>query len=170
MRSDFVYTGIRVKDLEASLRFYSDALGMEVHLRMRIPETCGEIAVLRTAGGRQRLELNRYADDSPVAGPYREGSELDHLAFRVRDLRRALEELQARGHPVVHGPITSKNVTWAYVEDPNGIWIELFEERRGSQRRRTRPGRAPVGRPRRATTSPLTRTQSRPRAGRLGLP
>ena len=76
----FRYTGIRVRDLDRSVAFYTKVLGMQVTWRMRIRETGGAIAVLKSPRGSQRLELNWY----PPRGRYRvyrQGDELDHLAF-----------------------------------------------------------------------------------------
>ena len=50
---------------------------------------------------------------------------MDHLAFGVEDLTKALEEARASGYKVISEMKTAQS-RWAYVEDPNGIWIELF--------------------------------------------
>src|SRR5437899_6408468 len=87
----FRYTGIRVRDLDRSIAFYTTVLGMQVTWRMRIRETGGAIAVLKSPRGSQRLELNWY----PPRGRYRvyrQGDELDHLAFAVPDVDRFLRE------------------------------------------------------------------------------
>ncbi|MCK4445014.1 MAG: VOC family protein [Thermoplasmata archaeon] len=62
-----------------------------------------------------------------MAGPYKEGEELDHLAFGVEDLDKALKYLEEKGHPIVLGKCEIEGAEWAYVEDPDGNWIELFE-------------------------------------------
>ncbi|MFQ5909473.1 MAG: VOC family protein [Thermoplasmata archaeon] len=127
MEFKFTYTGIRVVDLDRSIRFYNEVLGMTLLSRGKIPETRGEIAVLKSEGSEQILELNWYAEDSPVAGPYKDGEELDHLAFEVEDLDEALKYLEEKGHPIVLGKCETEGAEWAYVEDPDGNWIELFE-------------------------------------------
>ena len=53
------------------------------------------------------------------------GEGLDHLAFGVDDLDKALKEARSAGHPTVLD-MKTKGGRWAYIEDPNGIWIELF--------------------------------------------
>src|SRR5437899_10788259 len=63
----FRYTGIRVRDLNRSIAFYTTVLGMQVTWRMRIRETGGAIAVLKSPRDSQRLELNWY----PPRGRYR---------------------------------------------------------------------------------------------------
>src|SRR3989442_15609534 len=78
----FRYTGIRVRGLDRSIAFYTTVLGMRVTWRMKIRETGGEIAVLKSPHGSQRLELNWYPPRGRYRA-YRRGDELDHLAFAV---------------------------------------------------------------------------------------
>ncbi|MFQ5837260.1 MAG: VOC family protein [Thermoplasmata archaeon] len=127
MKFTFVYTGIRVRDLDRSLEFYTDVLGMKLLRRITAPETQGEFAYLRSEESEQLLEINWYAEDSPVAGPYTEGEELDHLAFQVEDLDETLKYLEERGYPMIMGALQSEAAQWAYVKDPDGIWIEVFQ-------------------------------------------
>lgn len=132
----FIYTGVRVRDIDRSIDFYTRLLGMRVTFRMNIRETGGKIAILKSPRSRQRLELNWY----PAKGlhaRYRKGDELDHLGFTVPDvdgfLRRHRRELKVRIKPFDEGP-------WrlAFIEDPDGAWVELGSLRR----RRSTTGRA----------------------------
>lgn len=127
MKFIFTYTGIRVQDMDRSIRFYTEVLGMELLNRGKIAETKGETAALKSKDSPQMLELNWYAEDSPVADPYCDGEELDHLGFGVDDLDDALKHLNEKGHPMVL-KCESEGGQWAYVEDPDGNWIELFEK------------------------------------------
>jgi len=124
MKARFSYVGIRVKDLDRSIDFYTRLLGMDVKRRARIEETKGEIAELQSEDRRFTLELNYYEMDSPHNTPYVVGEGLDHLAFDVEDLDEAIKEAKSAGYRVVLEQKTEKS-RWAYVEDPNGIWIEL---------------------------------------------
>jgi methylmalonyl-CoA/ethylmalonyl-CoA epimerase len=123
LKSKFSYVGIRVKDLDRSVEFYSKLLGMEVKGRSRIEQTKGETVGLESGGF--TLELNYYEKDSPYYKEYEVGEGLDHLAFNVENLDKALEEAKAAGYRVI-SEMKSNGSRWAYVEDPNGIWIELF--------------------------------------------
>ncbi len=123
----FTYTAIRVRDLERALQFYTKVLGMKLLARIKAAETKGEFAELKSEDSENVLEINWYGEESPVAGPYSEGEELDHLAFQVEDLDAALRYLDEKGHPMTMGPIESKHSRWAYVKDPDGIWVELFQ-------------------------------------------
>src|SRR5437667_12814226 len=125
MKTKFTYTGIRVKDLDASVAFYTKVLGMKDLGRSTVDETKGRSASLATEEGGFVLELNYYEKGSRFATDYVVGEELDHLAFQVEDLDKALPEAKRAGHPVVLDMKTATS-RWAYVEDPNGIWIELF--------------------------------------------
>jgi len=125
LKSKFTYVGIRVKDLEKSIDFYTKLLGMKVKGRSKMERTKGELVSLESEGGTFELELNYYEKDSPYYAEYTVGEALDHLAFGVEDLTKALQEAQASGYRVI-SEIKSDQSRWAYVEDPNGIWIELF--------------------------------------------
>jgi len=125
MKAKFTYVGIRVRDLEESIKFYTQVLGMEVKGRSRIEQTKGETVSLEPSDGGFTLELNYYGKDSPYFTEYSAGEALDHLAFGVDDLGKALDSARKEGHKVI-SEHKSKESRWAYVEDPNGIWIELF--------------------------------------------
>ncbi len=126
MRYIHRYAGIQVRDMDRSVAFYRDLLGMEVLRRQKVPETGGEWAELRSGGSEQLLELNWYPEGSRhFRGPYRNGDELDHLAFECEDVARAYEELAARGAGRGLPPFLEGDMWLAYVVDPDGIWIEL---------------------------------------------
>lgn len=124
MRARFRYTGIRVRDLDRSLDFYTNVLGMKVIEGGTMPHG-GRFVHLRTPGSQQRLELNWYPRGSRFYSGYRGGEELDHLAFVVDDVRKAFKELVRKGAEVAVDPAHSEG-TEVYVKDPDGIWIELL--------------------------------------------
>jgi len=123
----FRYTGIRVRDMDRSIDFYTRLLGMRVTFRFKIKETGGRIAVLKSPRGSQRLELNWY----PPVGlhrRFRHGDELDHLAFSVRDVDVFLKE-HRREVKVVLKPFDEGRDRLAYITGPDGEWIELMAPR-----------------------------------------
>jgi lactoylglutathione lyase len=126
----FRYTGIRVRDMDESIRFYTQVLGMELaEPEQSTPPTHGRVVELRSPGSSQRLELNWYEPGSRFGAPYAKGQELDHLAFECEDVDRAVGELEAKGVKVlVRSREIGGSIGWkeAFVEDPNGIWIELI--------------------------------------------
>jgi methylmalonyl-CoA/ethylmalonyl-CoA epimerase len=125
LKAKFSYVGIRVKSIDESLRFYTELLGMTEKGRSRIESTKGDVVTLQSEKDGFELELNHYDEDSPYNSKYLVGEGLDHLAFQVEDLDKALLEARRQGYSVVQ-EVKSPTSRWAYVEDPNGVWIELF--------------------------------------------
>jgi catechol 2,3-dioxygenase-like lactoylglutathione lyase family enzyme len=125
MKSKLVYTGIRVKDMDASIKFYTEVLDMKLKGRNSIESTNGEVAGLISESGGPEIELNYYKDGSKYFEPYASGQELDHLAFQVEDLDKFLAEAKKLGYDAVL-EVKSPTSKWAYIQDPNGIYIELF--------------------------------------------
>ena len=126
MRYTFAYVGVQVRDLDRSVAFYRDVLGMAVRRRERVPETSGEWAELVSPGSPLLLELNWYPEGSKhFSGPYRRGNELDHLAFDCEDADAAYRDLVAHGAEPALAPFTEGGTRLAFVRDPDGIWIEL---------------------------------------------
>ena len=132
------YVGIRVRDLERSLRFYQDLFGLrEVARGDNSKQGGGTYVLLRDSRSVQKLELNWYPGGSPYAVTYDPGEGLDHVAFRVEALEGFLRELAARGiervpiDPALAEPAGARGTSsWfhvEYVKDPDGNWVELFE-------------------------------------------
>ncbi len=88
-------------------------------------EAKGKNAVLQSEGVEFVLELNWYEKDSPFNTRYVAGEGLDHLAFKVEDLDKAMEEATKAGSKVLL-QMKSSGGRWAYIEDPDGLWIEIF--------------------------------------------
>jgi len=126
MKSKFTYVGIRVNDLQKSIDFYTKLLGMKVAGRGKVKQTKGETVALVSNEGGFVLELNYYEKGSPHYTKYTVGEGLDHLAFGVDHLDKALREARSAGYPTVL-EMKADGSRWAYIEDPNGIWIELFK-------------------------------------------
>jgi len=125
MKTKFTYVGIRVTNLQRSIDFYTKLLGMKEIGRSKVKQTKGENVALQSEKDGFTLELNYYEKDSPYNTRYIAGEGLDHLAFKVDDLNRALEEARKAGHRTIL-EIKDNGSRWAYIEDPDGIWIELF--------------------------------------------
>jgi lactoylglutathione lyase len=121
----FVYFGIRVRDLKRSIRFYSRVLGLkQVH-----KGTMGHGGVfvhLKKTGSSQRLELNYYPPGNRFYEKYRTGTEMDHIGFWVEDVDRTYARAISRGAKRAAAPFSNNRERLAYVKDPDGIWIEFF--------------------------------------------
>ncbi len=121
----FWYTGIRVRDLERSSRFYAEVLAMKEVRRGKMPHG-GTYVGLRFPGGENELELNYYPKGTRSATRYAKREELDHLGFVVKDAKKAFEELVAKGATPVIGPGETKDME-LHVADPDAIWIVLCQ-------------------------------------------
>jgi len=138
MRAKFGYTGIRVRDLNGAIEFFTKYLGMKLRSRVKADWSKGEFANLISKGEKHWLELNWYADDSPLEGPFREGDELDHLGFQADDFEGLLRRLNEAGYPTKVGPMKIGNWDVAFVQGFENIWLDIYRlnPMRGKKRRR----------------------------------
>jgi len=125
LKTKFVTVGIRVKDLQKSIDFYVKLLGMKIVGRGKLEETKGEWVELASEKDGIILELNYYEAASPYYVEYLVGEGLDHLTFKVNTLNEALEKIESAGYPVKEEQEEEK-FRWAYVVDPNGIWVQFY--------------------------------------------
>jgi len=131
MEFRFLYTGLRVRDIERSLRFYTEILGMEIVDPLESYEpTHGKAVTVRSPSSSQLLELNWYEEGSQFGTAYTNGEELDHLGFEVENLQAAVERLEEKGVKVMVRPGTIGGWREAFVKDPDGIWIELVQRKK----------------------------------------
>jgi len=121
----FRYTGIRVRNLQRSMRFYTRVMGMKLNLKGKMDHG-GVWVELKSPSSAQRLELNYYPPSSKFYEKFRTGSELDHLAFWVKDVDRKFERLLEKGAKKAVEPFSQGKYRFAFVKDPDGIWIELI--------------------------------------------
>jgi lactoylglutathione lyase len=122
-----VYTGIRVKSMEESIKFYTETLGMQLVERTKTPRTHGEVATLRSPGSEQVIELNWYSHGTMFGTTYENGSEIDHLGFEVENLEAWVRELESKGVKILYRIHEIGGWNEAFIEDPNGIWIEFLQ-------------------------------------------
>ena len=123
------YFGIRVTNLERSLKFYIELFGLKEVRRgdsSKYGGGRGTWVLLRDEKSGQQLELNWYPPGSQFSPPYVPGEGLDHIGFLVVNLNEKFRELVAKGVEVAIRP--EETGDWnAYVKDPDGNWIELFK-------------------------------------------
>jgi lactoylglutathione lyase len=120
------YFGIRVTDLDQSLKFYTESLGLK-KVRQGKMKHGGVWVLLEDSRSHQRLELNWYPPDSPYSVSYVPGEGLDHIGFKVSDARSVYKKLLVKGVPSALSPEDEDGVKGVYyVKDPDGNWIEFF--------------------------------------------
>jgi lactoylglutathione lyase len=119
-----LHTRYRVNDLERSVQFYQEALGLVVSRRHTSPRGA-QLAFLATPNSAEEIELCQM----PVGAiPVQVQSDLTHLAFEVDDLLAFATELKARGYELSDGPTkTGSGSLIAFIDAPEGYEVELIQ-------------------------------------------
>ncbi|MEM3671083.1 MAG: VOC family protein [Thermoprotei archaeon] len=121
-----LHTSITVRNMDESIDFYTNKIGMSLTGRREIPQNKAEIAFLSAEGTDHRIELTWWKEKKD----YSEGDQLDHIAFGVEDVYSEVDRLRKLGVEVAKEPYTLGTSKIAFVKDPNGIWIELIERKK----------------------------------------
>jgi lactoylglutathione lyase len=120
----YLHTMVRVTDLDASLRFYRDALGLDVLSVREVPQGRFTLAFLAAPGNASaQVELTYNWDPENYTG----GRNFGHLAYAVDDIYASCARLQSHGVAIVRPP---RDGYMAFVRSPDHISIELLQ--RGS--------------------------------------
>ena len=118
----YLHTMVRVTDLEASLRFYRDALGLALLRRTEVPQGRYTLAFLAASGDEQaQVELTFNWDPEAYTG----GRNFGHLAYQVDDIYAACARLQQHGVQILRPP---RDGRMAFVRSPDQISIELLQK------------------------------------------
>ena len=123
----FLHTSITVKNMEESIKFYEEIIGLKLIKRREIKENNAEIAFLSDSESGNSIELTYWFDKDD----YDDGDELDHLAFATDNLTEAIIEFRKKGINIAKEPysLEGSDSKIAFITDPNGIWIELIEKK-----------------------------------------
>jgi methylmalonyl-CoA epimerase len=130
--TDIDHVGIAVRDLDATIAWYKQMFGAEVHHRERIESDGVDEALIKVADSYIQL-LTPYTDESPLA-KYMEknGEGMHHVGYRVHNCDEVLEHVKAEGARVVdeHPRTGSRGTTVAFLHPKTsfGTLIELVEE------------------------------------------
>lgn len=126
-----LHTMLRVGQLERSLQFYTEVLGMRLLRRQDYPEGRFTLAFVGYGEEAQHtvLELTHNWDTEA----YELGNAFGHLAVEVDNAAAACEQVRAKGGKVVReaGPMKHGTTVIAFVEDPDGYKIEFIERKQG---------------------------------------
>ena len=122
MIKKYLHTRFRVSDMDKSISFYQDVLGMEVIEQKNSPRG-SKLVFLKFPDMDCELELCSFPDSGSVHVP----EDLVHLAFEVDDLEVCIEKLNATGVPITEGALeTSNGMKFIFTEDPDKYEIELM--------------------------------------------
>ena len=122
MVKKLLHTRYRVHDLEKTVSFYKDVLGLK-ELRRHTSGRGSQLVFLKAPESDQEIEICKFDESGPVVV----GPDLTHLAFEVDDLENFAKHAAAKGHPLSDGPHSSGNGKIAFVDAPEGYEIELIE-------------------------------------------
>ena len=112
---------VRVSDLQASLRFYRDGLGLVVLRQQDVPQGRFSLVYLAAPGDTHaQIELTHNWDEHAYNG----GRNFGHVAYQVDDLYALCSRLQAQGVTIARPP---RDGFMAFVRSPDGISIELLQ-------------------------------------------
>ncbi len=121
-----LHTMLRVVDLDASINFYTDIMGMTLLRKNEYPDGRFTLAFLGYGNEAENtvLELTHNWD----ADSYELGSAYGHIAIEVEDVYAACDKIKAGGGKVVReaGPMKHGSTILAFVEDPDGYKVELL--------------------------------------------
>lgn len=126
-----LYTMVRVQDLDRSLRFYCDALGMQEVRRETFTDAKFSLVFVGYANSRTLIELTyNWGDNS-----YSHGTGYGHIALEVQDIQQVCNQLSDFGINIVRAPgpmkmapdETAEREIIAFIEDPDGYRIELIQ-------------------------------------------
>ena len=117
-----LHTRYRVNDLERAVKFYCDILGLKEVRRHKSPRG-SELVFLQTPGSEEEIEITCF----PGSGSVQVQPDLTHLAFAVDDLAAFEKHLAAHGLKFSDGPTTSGDMTFAFIDAPEGYEIELIQ-------------------------------------------
>ena len=122
-----LHTMLRVGDLDRSIAFYTDVLGMQLLRRKEYPSGRFTLAFLGYGPESEQtvLELTHNWDTSS----YELGDAYGHIALGVEDIRSTCAAISGTGGRVVRepGPMKHGSTVIAFVEDPDGYKVELIE-------------------------------------------
>ena len=118
-----LHTRMRVSDMDQTINFYTNVLGLEV-LERKVSPRGSHLAFLKVPNSEELIELCSF----PPSGPVRVQEDLIHLAFQVERLDDVIEQLGTKQIRITDGPTTSSSGSrFIFIDAPDGYEVELIE-------------------------------------------
>ena len=118
-----LHTRMRVSDMDQTIRFYAEILGLEVLERKTSPRG-SHLAFLKVPNSDELIELCSFLP----SGPVKVQEDLVHLAFQVESLDDTIQSLKAKGIRITDGPTASSSGSrFIFIDAPDGYEVELIE-------------------------------------------
>ena len=122
-----LHTRMRVSDMDQTINFYTNVLGLEV-LERKVSPRGSHLAFLKVPNSEELIELCSF----PPSGPVRVQEDLVHLAFQVVNMDDTITTLTAKGITITDGPTTtSSGSRFIFIDAPDGYEVELIERPAG---------------------------------------
>ena len=122
-----LHTRMRVSDMDETIAFYTDVLGLDV-MERKVSPRGSHLAFLKVPNSEELIELCSF----PESGPVKVQEDLVHLAFEVENLDATIASLNHRRIRITDGPTrTSSGSRFIFIEAPDGYEIELIERPAG---------------------------------------
>lgn len=126
MVKKLLHTRYRVSDLEKTVSFYRDVLGLE-EVKRHTSGRGSQLVFFKAPGSEELIEICKF-DES---GPVQVGPDLTHLAFEVDDIEEFAKHSASLGYPLSDGPHKSASGSAiAFIDAPEGYEIELIQHAR----------------------------------------
>jgi lactoylglutathione lyase len=126
MVKKLLHTRYRVADLERTVSFYKEVLGL-AETRRSTTSRGSQVVLLKAPESEELIEICKFDQSGPVVV----GPDLTHLAFEVDDLDAFARHAAAKGYPLSDGPHrSSSGGAFAFIDAPEGYEIELFQNPR----------------------------------------
>lgn len=123
-----LHTRMRVSDIDRTIAFYRDILGLEIVERKTSPRG-SHLAFLAAPNSEELIDLCSF----PPSGPVTVQEDLVHLAFEVENLDDAIRALNDKGVTITDGPTrTSSGSRFIFIDAPDGYEVELIERPPGT--------------------------------------
>jgi lactoylglutathione lyase len=127
MVTKLLHTRYRVSDLDKTVAFYRDVLGLE-EVRRITSGRGSQLVFFKAPGSEELIEICKY----DASGPVQVGPDLTHLAFEVGDIEAFARHSTSLGYPLSDGPHKSSSGSLiAFVDAPEGYEIELIQHAKG---------------------------------------
>ena len=118
-----LHTRYRVNDLERTVKFYREILGLQEVRRHKSPRG-SELVFMKAPESEEEIELCSF----PSSGPVQVQPDLTHLAFEVDDLAAFAKQMEKKGMKLSDGPTQGgSGMVFAFVDAPEGYEIELIQ-------------------------------------------
>ena len=126
MVTKLLHTRYRVTDLEKTVAFYREVIGL-TEVDRKVSPRGSKLVFLKAPQSEELIEICEF----PSSGPVIVGPDLTHLAFAVDDIATFAQHAAAKGHPLTDGPTaTSSGSIIAFVDAPEGYEVEIIQRPR----------------------------------------